>query len=107
MGIVIEREKQLELRDSKPLNTVPQRLGILPSFWFWNQKEHWRLVRWPFAGLAALLVLIVSLTHVPAVVAGVVASVSMTLALGLLERYVRARANDVRGRRKAIEPSER
>jgi hypothetical protein len=86
-------ENQLEpLRESTPLNHVTQPLGFLPSMWFWNRPEHWRLVRWPFAGLAVLLILIVSLTGVPALAAGLLTSASLTLTLGLLERYIRAQA---------------
>jgi hypothetical protein len=34
----------------------PQRLGILPTWWFWNDRKNWRLVRWPFAIAVAALV---------------------------------------------------
>jgi hypothetical protein len=86
-------ENQLEpVREAKPLSQVPQPLGFLPSMWFWNQTQHWRLVRWPFAGLAVLLISIVTLTSVPALAAGLITSASLMLILGLLERYIRAQA---------------
>jgi hypothetical protein len=69
----------------------PQRFGLLPTWWFWNRKDHWALVRGGFALLAGATVFVVSLLDLTPLAAGLVAALTITLALGLLERGIRLR----------------
>ncbi|MFO7563052.1 MAG: hypothetical protein R6X02_10455 [Enhygromyxa sp.] len=76
-------------RPSKSLVDHPQRLGILPTWWFWNDRENWRHVRWFFAGLVVLMSVVLVFVQLHPLVAGTIAGLSMLLALGTLEKYVR------------------
>jgi hypothetical protein len=68
----------------------PQRLGILPTRWFWD--ENWHLVRWGFGALAAVTYLVLSLISPHPIVGGLIAGAVIVLANGLLEKYVRRQA---------------
>lgn len=70
----------------------PQRLGILPTWWFWSDRENWRLVRWPFAiAVAALVLALAALSLAPALEFVVLVS-AYVLALGSVEKYIRHQA---------------
>ena len=80
----------------------PQRLGILPSYWFWGRKENYRHIRWPQAILAGVFIFIWGIIpkSLPLWLSALVPGVAIVLALGLFERYIRRRAiarRDVRG----------
>ena len=84
--------RPVQLEGERHLLDRPQRLGVLPTWWFWNDRRNWRKVGWAFAILAAatniiLLVVQPPLLHGLAIVTGV-----MILAIGLLEKYVRHQA---------------
>jgi hypothetical protein len=77
---------------------LPQRLGILPTWAFWNRRDVWRYGRWfvgPVAGLtiAALYTLTVvgGAPYWSAPIFGGAASGAVILATGILERVVRKR----------------
>jgi hypothetical protein len=70
----------------------PQALGVLPTWWFWNQPDNWRLVRWPFAVLVVLLMVILDLLAIGPLAYVLVIVGSLVLGTGLLEGYVRRRA---------------
>lgn len=70
----------------------PQRLGFLPSWWFWNQKENWRLIRLPMVLLVLVVFVALELVSLPPLLGAVTVAVTLTLALGLAERYVRQKA---------------
>jgi hypothetical protein len=78
----------------------PQRLGILPTWRFWNSPENGRLVaRW-FGALGALLVLATIALGLHPVIGGIAAGGSWVLAVGLFEKYIRRQAR----RRRAMLP---
>ena len=66
----------------------PQPLGILPTQWFWRQ-EHAPVIRWGFALLAGVTVLVTVALTDSVIVAGLVPPLVLLLANGLLEKYVR------------------
>lgn len=70
----------------------PQPLGILPTWWFWNNRENWRLVRWPFAILVFALLTILAVLSLPLAVELAALVGVFCLSLGGLEKYVRLRA---------------
>jgi hypothetical protein len=70
----------------------PQLLGILPTWWFWNDRENWRLVRWPFAVFVFISALVLTAIALP-LVAEIAIFVSVfCLGLGSLEKHVRRQA---------------
>lgn len=79
-------------RGQRSLLARPQRLGVLPTMWFWQDAQNWRLVRVPFVVLLVTTTLILMLVEAPVWAVLLLPSVPFLLALGLLERYVRARA---------------
>jgi hypothetical protein len=70
----------------------PQRLGFIPTWWFWRDKHNWRLARVPFQILAGAAVAFVTLTKPGLVLAGLIPALALILSLGLFERYIRNRA---------------
>ncbi len=77
-----------------PLLARPQRLGVLPTLSFWHDRDNWALVRVPVAvGMGALVFVLLSFAGgLPWYVGALIPALALTLALGLLERYIRARA---------------
>ncbi len=83
-----------------------QRLGIVPTWTFWNRRDVWRLARWyahpmTFVALQAGFWVPTWLDLAPA--ARVLASPAigvgvLALALGALERYIRSRLPGRRAR---------
>lgn len=69
----------------------PQRLGILPTYRFWNDRDNWSFVQVPQA-VAAAVVVLVGVLALPLVLAVTVAPLSIVLGLGLFERYIRRSA---------------
>lgn len=96
--ILTVTDKSLQ-RVAKPKYLVdrPQRLGMMPTWWFWNDRDNWRLVRAPFAMLAAVAVVAVNLLDLPIALAAIVASAAIFLAMGVLERFVRRKAKALSG----------
>lgn len=80
----------------------PQPLGILPTWWFWNQRENWRLVGWGFGLFAAVITITIPLLNLHPLMAGLVAAGALMMAIGLLEKYVRHQAE----RRRALAAAE-
>lgn len=80
--------------EAKYLLDRPQRMGILPSYWFWNRKENYQHIRWPQAIMAGLLIFIWGIIpkELPLWLSALVPGVAIVLALGLFERYIRRRA---------------
>jgi len=77
--------------DCRSLVSRPQRLGVLPTWWFWRGPENWRFVRVPAAGLALTAVFAVSLAGFSPVSAAVAALLAAVFGIGLFERYIRRR----------------
>jgi hypothetical protein len=69
----------------------PQRLGILPSYWFWKQ-ENPPAIRWGFALLAAVTVYLTVMLADSVITAAIIPPLVLLLAQGLLEKYVRRQA---------------
>lgn len=70
----------------------PQRLGIVPTFAFWNQPEVWRHARGLAATAAAVWVVVAGALlsgTMPPLMLGLVGALGMVVLLGLLERHVR------------------
>ncbi|MFO7567535.1 MAG: hypothetical protein R6X02_33130 [Enhygromyxa sp.] len=93
---------QLQPSNDKPPQSLlehPQRLGILPTQWFWKQQNP-PAIRWGFALLAGLTVGVTLLLTDSVLVAGLVPPLVLVLANGLLEKYIR---RQVLKRRRALE----
>ena len=70
----------------------PQRLGILPTWWFWREPENIKMFRVPNF-LIVVGSIVGTFALIPSWVAMfVMGSTAQVLALGLFERYVRRRA---------------
>lgn len=90
---VARRDRSLAVRTS--LTSRPQRLGVLPTYWFWNDREHQKLVL-PLIALVAvpvtpLLFLLVATLQLPVWALLAAAAVYPYLVMGLVERHVRRR----------------
>jgi|SRR5690606_10147241 len=70
----------------------PQPLGFLPTWWFWNNRENWRLVGWMFAILAVATLVALEFVPLPSLAKAAIAGSTIILANGLLEKYVRHQA---------------
>jgi hypothetical protein len=79
------------VEQSRGLVDHPQRLGVLPTWWFWT-GENWRLARIPVVVAAGLLVVVFGSLGLPVVVTAIVPAAVFTLGLGVFERYIRRRA---------------
>jgi hypothetical protein len=79
-------------REQRHLLDHPQPLGILPTLWFWNDRANWRRVSWAFGTLGFIITIAVFFSHLHPLIAGLVAGLTMALAIGLLEKYVRHQA---------------
>jgi hypothetical protein len=75
------------------LVTEPQRLGIVPTWWFWSDPDNWALVRAPAAVLVGFITLAVAVAGLPPLLATIVAPLTFLCAVGLLERYIRHAAD--------------
>jgi hypothetical protein len=87
--------RELEVPARRSLLAKPQRLGFLPTMWFWNDWETQRLLM-PFVLMSVPLFLLI---HVLQRWIGLSAWIPITtglvvpyLMMGLVERYVRAQA---------------
>jgi hypothetical protein len=86
---------------------TPQRLGILPTWSFWNRKDVWRRARWfvaPVAGLSVMASMMLTMFAHSFALAPIAAAVPV-LQMGLLERYIRSAVRRRAGQ-KGIEPHE-
>jgi hypothetical protein len=92
MDIVTNEIKTTQIERERYLLDHPQRLGILPTWWFWSCRENWRWIRWPFAMLVAALVVGLILLKVPLVVGLPVYAAVYIVALGAVEKYIRHQA---------------
>lgn len=91
--IIVTEHRQIAPRSERPfLSAKPQRLGILPTWWFWKHKDNWKLVRALFAVVAGIAVVTVSVLDLPPAVAGFLVSMTIYMGVGLLERHVRSKA---------------
>ena len=79
--------------DRRHLLARRQRFGILPTWWFWNDRKNWRLVGWGFGVLAVITHWVLSLFNLRPIVGGAIAMGVMVLAIGALEKYVRHEAH--------------
>ncbi len=70
----------------------PQPLGFLPTRQFWRDQEIRRVVAWPLGFVAAAMVLVIVAISPTWWAAGIIGVVSMLLAQGLFERYIRRKA---------------
>lgn len=71
----------------------PQRLGIIPTWWFWQDKANWRIARVPVLLImeAAVLAVLLAGLSLPYYVLALIPTLVLMLTLGLLERYIRRR----------------
>ncbi len=67
----------------------PQPMGVLPSWWFWNDPKNWALIKVPFTVYVVVVMVVVDVIDLPLSTALVVYIAAYWLALGLIERYVR------------------
>lgn len=74
----------------------PQPLGVLPTWWFWTDRQSLRLLGPGFGVIAVLTIVALGLLSLHSLVGGVVAAAGVVLVSGLLEK---------RGREQAIERS--
>lgn len=78
--------------DPRHLMDSPQRGGILPTRWFWTDRRNRRVVAWLHASIAFITIVIVHVVGAHPILAGVSLLITLPLAQGLLERYVRRQA---------------
>jgi hypothetical protein len=91
--LAVTDELQLAHNDRKRyLLEKPQRFGIVPTLWFWNDKETLRLVRWPVAMWLFVLIVVMSALPLHPAVMIPTFMVVYFLGLGSLEKYVRHQA---------------
>jgi hypothetical protein len=84
----------------------PQRLGVLPTWWFWRDRENARLVRWPvWVAIAAAFALALTF-DLGWIWAGLLPVFTITITLGLIERHIRRRAVQRRALIDAVEGTE-
>lgn len=85
--------RELEVSDRRFLLARPQRLGFLPTMWFWNDWGTQRLLV-PFALMSAPFLLLLNVLQLwlrlSAWIPITVGLVVPYLTMGLVERYVRA-----------------
>jgi hypothetical protein len=67
----------------------PQPLGLLPTRWFWQDRRNRRIVAWMFAAISFITVVIGDLIGAHPMLVGASLLLTLPLAEGLLERYVR------------------
>ena len=72
-----------------PLVAKPQRLGILPTMSFWNNKENWRPVRWPMGAAAGVLYVVGLSLPISPLGMGLFCGGSMYFLIGITERLLR------------------
>jgi hypothetical protein len=92
--------------DQEPrcLMSSTQRLGFLPTRWFWKDKRNRRLVAWLYGAVAFVTIEIGAHIGAHPLIVGASLLLTLPLAEGLLERYVR---RQVMKRRALAEPDER
>ncbi|MFO7563576.1 MAG: hypothetical protein R6X02_13095 [Enhygromyxa sp.] len=81
-----------QIEHGRYLMDHPQRLGILPTWWFWSDRKNWRPVRWPFAIAAAAMVLALAVVSLPPALEFGILMTAYFLALGSVEKYIRHQA---------------
>jgi hypothetical protein len=70
----------------------PQRLGVMPTWWFWRDRENWRYIRWPFTIFVVALVMGLALVGLPLKAVLPLYLAAYFLALGSVEKYIRHQA---------------
>lgn len=75
------------------LTDRPQRLGILPTWWFWRDRENWRLIARPFTIFVISLAIILGSSELPTMVWMPIYVAAYFVALGSVEKYVRVQAS--------------
>ncbi len=89
----LEPDPEAELDATQTaLRAHPQRLGFLPTWWFWSDQSNWALVRAPAAVLVGVVTFVVAISGLSPVLAALVAIVLFCCAIGLIERYLRRTA---------------
>jgi hypothetical protein len=71
------------------LMKAPQRLGFLPTRWFWTAKENRRIVGWTHALVAFATMVLADVLGVHYLIAAASLLITLPLGEGLLEKYVR------------------
>jgi hypothetical protein len=69
----------------------PQRLGILPTWWFWNDRRNWRLIMWLVIPTMLVVAATVDLLGVGTLALALTPALVVTVSLGLIERTIRRR----------------
>jgi len=70
----------------------PQRFGILPTRWWWRQPASRRLLVWVFPPLTLAALLLGAQLGVHPIATAAILLVVLTIAEGLLEKYIRRQA---------------
>lgn len=88
---MVNRETSLERR-RRYLMDRPQKLGVLPTMSFWNDKANWKHVRVPMAVLAASVTIGIGVLSLGPLLSGLLGGATLVAAIGGTERYIRAKA---------------
>jgi hypothetical protein len=98
--LIVWADKQALKKPGAFLET-PQKLGIWPTWSFWNRRDVWQRARWcvaPVAGITTsacmLLTLVLQLPMWVAPATGLFAGSVITLWMGGLERHIRKRIKE-------------
>ena len=75
------------------LTDRPQRLGILPTWWYWRDRENWRSIAWPFTTFVIALAIVLGYSELPTMVWMPIYVAAYFVALGSVEKYVRVQAS--------------
>ena len=81
------RESSLEARQ-EALVDRPQR-WILPTMWWWNRRENWRLIVKPYIVAMWVIMAILFALDLPWWVGGALTGALLLVLLGLIERGIR------------------
>lgn len=87
----MNRETSLERR-RRYLMDRPQKLGVLPTMSFWNDKANWKHVKAPMAVLAACVTIGIGVLSLGPLLSSLLGTAALVAAIGGTERYVRAKA---------------
>lgn len=78
-----------EEQAERSLMANPQPLGLLPTRWFWQDRRNRRIVAAMSAAISFITIVIGGLIGAHPLVVGASLLLTLPLAEGLLERYVR------------------
>ncbi len=86
-----DKLERREPDEPRRLVAHPQRLGLVPTWWFWR-GENWRLARVPVGVGVFVIMLGFGLAGLSPTLAVVLPPLVFVVGLGLFERHIRRRA---------------